>query len=426
MQDIRYLIRNTFIMRTALTVFFFVLVSARVGCFVLFGPHISEGEHVSFTSVIGDFPQVSMSSETFTVFYGNAFGSVPIRVTTKPSEQLQYEKMVKISGNLTYRVLRGDSKIAAINSPVVEVLPSQQDKLMQFVIDIRKGVEESFQKVLSANSATLLLGIVLGGKGNFINGFQKSLQTTGVMHIIAASGMNVTMVGGFFFTIFSRFFRRQHTIFLVGCIVGFYVLLAGMQPSILRAGMMMLLALTAQFFGRQYDGIHTLFLAAGGMILFSPVLVWDVGFQLSVAATTGIVFLKPYFPKHPFFDDISTTTAAQIATLPIVLTTFGHYGLSSILVNFLILWTIPFLMILGGLGAICSFVLPPLSWVFIQLAAPLLWYMEEVIDFFSHHSVLFVITTFPIALTIGYYFLIISCIVFLHYSKLRQGSKSIK
>lgn len=390
-------------MKHALTVSLLVVLGVRLVCFLLLAPQPVDGQQVAFISTILDEPQVTYSSQSFTVMFGNFFGGVPVRITTKPSNQLEYGKIVKISGSLTFSVLRSGRRLLTIATDNISVVPSPQDKLIQSVIDIRKSIKNVFQNLLSTNSATLLLGIVLGVKGKFTPQFLTGIQTTGTSHIIAASGMNVTMVGGFFFAVFAKFFRRQWAIILVGIGVGWYILLAGLQPSIVRAGAMMVYSLSAQLFGRQYSGVYALVLTGGLLLFFSPSLLFDVGFQLSVTATAGIMFIKPLFPRHVLFDDISTTVAAQLATLPILLSQFGKVGVLSVIVNALILWTIPFLMILGGFAAMSAIIFPMVAGVFLYVAAPLLWYMEVVIDFFAAHSPVVVITNVPSVLIIGYY-----------------------
>jgi len=406
-------------MRTALTASFFLLLCGRIVCFLLLGPHLFEGQVIQVVSNILDEPRVFQGGQMFGISYGNAFGSVPLRVVTKRTEQFNYGEKVKISGSLTKRALQTSSPIYDLVSEDIVEVPSPEDTLMQFVLYMRQTIGNTYKKVLSSNSAALLLGIVLGVKGKFTNGFLPALQATGVVHIVAASGMNVTMVGGFFFAIFSKFFKRQSAIIGVALCIGWYVLLSGMQSSILRAGVMMTLSLGAQFFGRQYDGMYALFITAGVMLLFSPVLLFDVGFQLSVASTVGILFIKPLFPHGVLFDDLSTTLAAQLVTLPILLLVFGQYGLFSIVVNILILWTVPFLMVLGGVAAVLSFAFPSLGGAFLLLSAPLLWYIETVVKLFSRLSPGFSLGILPIPLVLGYY-LILGAGVFYIQSKKKQ------
>ena len=267
-----------------------------------------------------------------------------------------------------------------------------------------------YSQSLEKTDASLLLGIVLGIKGDFPLPFNQALQATGVLHVIAASGMNVTMVSAFLFSLASRFFKRQWAI--VMCIGGviFYAFLSGLQPSILRATVMGCLAFGAQLFGRQYIAVYALCVSIFFMLFTSPQLAFDIGFQLSVMATLGIILLSPLLPKNKLFADSNTTLSAQVFTLPILLGTFGQYGLLSILVNALVLWTIPPLMILGGVGAIIGLIFEPVGKLLILLAVPFLWFFEKVVTYFGSLQWNLTLHTLSHLLIMGYYLLLVSVV----------------
>jgi competence protein ComEC len=257
--------------------------------------------------------------------------------------------------------------------------------------------------------------------------FIGNLRISGVMHVIAASGMNITMVAGFFSAIFMLFLKRQTALFASILGIVFYAFLAGMQPSIIRASIMGVLVFSSQILGRQSIGAYGLFLAGFIMLFISPLLISDVGFQLSLTATAGLLYIRPLFgkieklnsfsKKFPLIEDLFITLSAQIATLPILLATFGTYSLWSILVNALILWTIPTLMILGGAGAILGMVFQPLGSILIYLCLPFLLYFQKVIMLFSLLSGVLVIHNLPISFIVGYYLLLLAVIFYFHAQK---------
>ncbi len=153
------------------------------------------------------------------------------------------------------------------------------------------------------------------------------LQKTGVVHVIVVEGLNVILVSQFLLGIFTAFLKRQWAIALTIGGLLFYCIVCGLQPSIVRSTIMMGLALLAQLLGRQYSSFYGLILAGAGIQLYKPV-PFDIGFQLSFGAILGIIFLKPLLPKRGIFsEEINITIAAQVATLPILLNSFGTYGL---------------------------------------------------------------------------------------------------
>jgi competence protein ComEC len=209
------------------------------------------------------------------------------------------------------------------------------------------------------------------------------------------------------------FLKRQVAIFLSILAIIFYALLAGFEPSIVRASIMGILVFSAQILGRQTLAINSLCLAGFGMLFLDPSLTSDVGFQLSFAATLGILYIKPIFGKKKgIISELSTTIAAQISTLPILLANFGTYSVYSVLVNGLVLWTVPILMMVGGVGAIFGLILMPLGQIFIYLCYPLLLYFESVVNFFGNMGGVLTIQSFPWQFAVGYYCLLISFLLF--------------
>ena len=113
-------------------------------------------------------------------------------------------------------------------------------------------------------------------------------RTTGTSHIIAISGFNISIIAGLFTLAFSRILGRRWGVVVAILGVIIYTVLVGSSPSVLRAAIMGILALFARQLGRQ-TGINTLAVTAAVMAGFNPNILWDPGFQLSFAATLGLV-----------------------------------------------------------------------------------------------------------------------------------------
>lgn len=286
---------------------------------------------------------------------------------------------------------------------------------------IRQDIISLFEKTLSPSESGLFLGIVFGIKEEMPKTFTDDLRTTGVMHVIAASGMNVTIIGGFLSSIFAFFFKRQLALFASIAGIIFYAILAGLEPSIVRASIMGALVFSSQILGRQSLAVYALSLAGFIMLFISPSLISDIGFQLSFLSTLGLLYIRPLFErgrlkiilkKSIIGEDVTTTVSAQVATLPILFANFGSYSVISVLVNGLVLWTVPILMVLGGLGAIFGVLLEPFGKIFLYLSLPFLLYFQKVVSFFSVFNAGFNFDFFPWQLIIGYYAVLISVLLF--------------
>jgi len=241
--------------------------------------------------------------------------------------------------------------------------------------------------------------------------------------------MNVSFFTGAVMFALGSILKRQIAILLSIFAVVFYSFLVGFEPSIIRASMMAIIAFTASFLGRQNLALFALFLAGIGMLFVSPGFLFDVGFQLSFMATLGILLVNPrlnWFNRlGSFGEDVKTTLSAQIATLPVLLSTFGSVGVLGILVNVLILWTVPILMVLGTVGVLAGLIFAPLGKIILFLSLPFLLFFEKVVTFFGGFQLNFTIESFPWPLAVGYY-LVVAAIVFSRSTRPMAKTLSVK
>ena len=370
-----------------------------------------DGQSLSFKTTL-------LSDPKFTGNYQDLSVNLPtgelVFVQTMGYPEYEYGQRISLIGKLKVRLLNDKSTILSMSFPKIEHVKNSENYWLAVINSVRQKIINQFQSVLPKDSSALLLGIVFGIKEDFSNNFLQDLKTVGVMHVIAASGMNVTMVSGFFFYIFALFLKRQWAIVLSLMGIIFYDFLAGFQASIIRASIMAGLAFSSQILGRQRDGIYVLFLTAFIMLFLWPQFLTDIGFQLSFASTLGIMIIPQLFKKweNAFSGDLLTTVSAQAATLPILLGSFGTYSVWSVVVNALVLWTVPVLMILGGFAAILAFVFSPLSKFLLYLCLPFLIYFQVVADFFANLKGSINIQNLPWQLTVAYYLLLVSVLVF--------------
>jgi competence protein ComEC len=195
-----------------------------------------------------------------------------------------------------------------------------------------------------------------------------------------ASGYNVTIIIGTIITLIAGLIRRQWAI-LIGILAVFgYTIMAGAEPAIVRAAIMGSLAYFGQVLGKQSEGIRLLVVAGLTMILVNPFFLLDLGFQLSFMATLGLLLMADHFPQV-----IAETTAAQIMVWPIILINFGQLSLFSILVNILILWLVPYIMVLGAALALVGWI-KPVGAVLGMIAYLPLHLMTVIINWFGEQS----------------------------------------
>lgn len=232
--------------------------------------------------------------------------------------------------------------------------------------------------------AGLLSGIVFGTKATLSKSLVDSLIKTGTLHIVALSGMNITIMASLInLTLLRVISRRISSLLTVLIVIGF-VWFVGPAPSIIRAAIMGIIALLSVILGKPYWAVWSYILAVSIMLVLNPLWINDLSFQLSALATLGIILFggKTTKKKPVNFisillssigDDLHVTLAAQVFTIPLILVTFYRISLVSPLSNVLIGWTIAPLTVMGWLVAALGWLWLPLgqivawiSWVFLE------------------------------------------------------------
>jgi len=343
-------------------------------------------------------------------------------LSTEVEESLQIKRgdFTLLNGKLEKRVINiFYNQLWLIEPDIKQIVPLDSSSLSFRVvyyrflrnIDIfRAWLEEIFLRTLPDKEASLLAGIVLGSQKDLPFSFYEALRQSGTLHLVVASGMNVTILGKVVLDIFLKRFRRGTAVLASLLCILIYTFLAGGEAPIVRAAIMGSLAFSAQVFGRQYWAGWALFLTLSLMLLISPDLLFQVGFQLSAAATAGLIFLSPLINrlfKSRFLGlveaDLTETVSAQLAVMPLLLAHFGQFNFLSVFPNVLVAALVPLLMRLGGILLIAGMVSQALA----QIIAWLVWvplrYMVLVIEFFGQMSWLILEWTWPWWLVFGYW-----------------------
>ena len=347
-------------------------------------------------------------------------------VTLPLYPSFHYGDRVMIEG----KIIKKDSKkghLLVVENPKITKIKSH-NFLLAFSKSVRQKVEENVMTILPSREGGLLLGIILGVRDKIDSEYYQQLKNAGVLHVIAASGQNVSIAAMLLLVIFSTFVKRRLALLFTALGVLVYAVLTGFDPPIVRASIMAILAFTALFTGRQVSSIYVLFLTGWAMLFVQPEEIIDVSFQLSFLSTFGILMVKPILDSLLRFkllsfikDDITTTLSAQIATFPLMITVFGAYSLLSFPVNILVLWTIPIIMIFGGLAGLLSLFLPFLAHPLTLLCYPFLSYFTTIVELFSKINLQISIDTVPIACIFGYYLILLVVVI-----RLKERKAAIK
>lgn len=314
-------------------------------------------------------------------------------------DKLQVDGLLGIPENIEgfdYRMyLAKDNILYVCKNPKIKLLASDQgSQVYAVILKIKNKLQEKIIAFLPAPQSGLLIGLILGGDDKLSKGVQDDFSTTGLTHIVAVSGYNVTIVAEYLMLagIFLGLWRKQaFWLALVGIFL--FVVMTGLSSSAVRAGVMGGLILWAMKNGRLANAQNSIIFSASAMLIINPLLLrWDVGFQLSFLATIGIVYFYPLIEKYSikkhglsFLSEILfLTLSAQIFVLPVILHDFQKLSIISPLANLLVLPIIPLTMLLGFLMTVFSFVFPPLATIFSWLTFLPLKYETSIVEYMAN------------------------------------------
>ncbi|MDI6717313.1 MAG: DNA internalization-related competence protein ComEC/Rec2 [Actinomycetota bacterium] len=219
---------------------------------------------------------------------------------------------------------------------------------------IRHWVKQTNNFYLPKDCAGLINGIVLGDPSLVDEEVQESFRATGLTHIVAASGVNIALVISALWPLL-RIFRLgavAQFIILI-CSTGLYTMVSGMSPSITRAFLMAAIGLVAWLSGRQGNSFSSLSAAAMILLVIDPFIIYDIGFQLSFAATASIIIFVPSLERlmeeipKPLMAGLSVTVGAQIGVLPIIIYYFGQLSMISLIANLVVIPLASIALVLG-------------------------------------------------------------------------------
>jgi competence protein ComEC len=350
------------------------------------------------------------------------------------NQTYHYGELVRLRGRLqtppededfSYRdYLAREGILSYMPNAEATFLPgSGGNPFIAFIYGIKEKSLENVYRLFLDPEASLLAGILLGVDSGLSDPLEQAFKNTGTAHIIAISGFNIAIIAGIFIKLFSRIFGPRLGAVTAVLGIGFYTFLVGANAAVVRAAIMGTLSIFAVQVGRRQQGLNTLAFVAALMAVINPLVIWDVGFQLSFFATLGLVLYGEPFQQaaEKFFahflpaknvEKISVlfaefallTFAAQITTLPIMAYQFKQISLISFAANPFILPAQPAVMILGGQAVFASLLLYPLGQVIAWAAWPLTAYTIRMVEIFNSvpHGVIY-LGGFSLGFVILYY-----------------------
>ena len=188
-----------------------------------------------------------------------------------------------------------DDKYRIFNPKVTQRQRARESEISSKISDLREKISGNIGKVLPKKEAILVQGTILG-VDNIDYQFRQELINTGTIHVVVVSGQNMAIAAGIFLA-FSRYLGRRLAVVLALIGVLCYATIAGFQPPVVRAAIMVSAATIATLFGREIWPIWSLVLAAYAIVFINPAAAGEISFQLTFAATLGIMTLGRLLAK---------------------------------------------------------------------------------------------------------------------------------
>jgi competence protein ComEC len=282
-----------------------------------------------------------------------------------------------------------------LNPNIEDINRHEAFEILGWVYDLRERLSQTLSAVLPEPQASLAQGIVLGIRSSIPDTLKTNLSLSGTAHLLAVSGVNLSIVAGIMVAFGLWLFGKRHYIYvwLALFTIWFYTLITGMQAPVIRSVIMATLFLLAELLGRQKNAYVAIAFSAAIMVGTDPQLLWSISFQLTFLSMMGLIFITPLIHSATskainyrlgeesfgaktvilITDSFGVTLGALIAVWPLIAFNFGIISLIGPLATFLIAPSLPLIIVLGALTAVIGlFSLPAASivgwiaWIFLS------------------------------------------------------------
>lgn len=275
-----------------------------------------------------------------------------------------------------------------------KVIPSSSFSVKNLALEIRNYLFKQLRKGgLREDVLAVAYAILLGSDELLDPELQHQFSAAGAMHILCVSGLHVGVIYLLFNSMLSfltKFKRgRIFRALIVLNLIWLYALITGLSPSVLRAATMLSFIIVGEILGRKGNVFNSMAASAIVLLMYNPLMIMEVGFQLSYAAVFGIVSLhKPlksiWFPDNKllekFWSIAVISVAAQLATFPIAIYYFHQFPIYFLLSNLMVVFLAAFIINVGFAFFILMKI-PIISFLLIKLLGLLILGLNYIVNF---------------------------------------------
>jgi competence protein ComEC len=292
--------------------------------------------------------------------------------------------------------------------------------LYEWLLSLREKGLHTIETHFPAETVGIVQALLYGERGQLDESLLEGYQKLGLIHLLAISGLHVTLLVGAVFSILIRFTTKEMATIMLLIFLPIYIVLTGASPSVIRASFTAMIFLIVDYRKSTLSPLDSLSMTLIVMLLLDPYILWDVGFQLSFIVTFALILSSPMIMSHDsiFCRLFFTAFIAQLSALPFLLYYFFEVSLWSIPLNIIF---VPFY----------SFVILPLSFMSVGayyvhpfLSVPFIWLLQKVIVI-SSDVVAFFSSNHSLSLVLGrpsFFFLICYAVaIFVAFVQMEKG-----
>ncbi|MCQ2343962.1 MAG: ComEC/Rec2 family competence protein [Paludibacteraceae bacterium] len=254
-----------------------------------------------------------------------------------------------------YLYRKGYSGVAWLDSS--KIVSRVHDRRMSVAAWRQMSVRRFVSHGVSSENAALVSAVTIGEKSYLNSDITEDFRDAGVAHVLVVSGLHV----GFLFLLINFFYRRARrkwVVALVGiALMWGYAIVVGLTASVCRATLMFTIMLLSIVSDEDYNSVNALSLSAVVLIVANPLIVYDVGFQLSFLAVFSIIIFYPVIPSlgkrvwclDKLWNAARLSFSAQILVLPVIIYYFGQMPIYFLLTNIALTLVTPVVFFVGML-----------------------------------------------------------------------------
>lgn len=346
------------------------------------------GENVSLTVHISGYPEETDYGCRVEAKLGGGTVLVYLKkdcLTLKPGDTVTLEAEVVDAGESSDYYLSEDITLLAFQNSEPEVCTAASVPLKYLPLQFAKTLQAHIRRLFPDDTEGFVLALLTGDKSGLTYRLTTQLSTTGLSHVMAVSGLHVSLLVGLVMTLF----RKKRAAAFVSCaVVVFFAAMLGFTPSVTRAAVMNIVLLLAPLAGKENDPPTSMGLALLSVLLWNPWALTSLSLQLSYLAVAGILLFaeKATAWQERHFSvretghitrlpgrllrwaqkSLAVTFGASVLTVPLALLRFETASLIAPIANLLVLWMISYVFFLAFPTLLLGIVTPvgtALAWV---------------------------------------------------------------